>query len=60
DTDAWFLKTDAKDGMIMFERRADEFDMDEDWDTENAKYKATARYSVGWAYPRGLYGSPGA
>lgn len=60
DTDAWFLKTDAKDGMIMFERRADEFDMDEDWDTENAKYKATARYSVGWADPRGLYGSPGA
>lgn len=60
DTDAWFLKTDAKDGMIMFERRADEFDMDEDWDTENAKYKATARYSVGWADPRGIYGSPGA
>jgi len=60
DTDAWFLKTDAKDGMIMFERRADEFDMDEDWDTENAKYKATARYSVGWADGRGIYGSPGA
>lgn len=59
DTDAWFLKTDTKDGMIMFERRGDEFDMDEDFDTENAKYKATSRYSVGWADPRGLYGSPG-
>lgn len=60
DVDAWFLRTDVKDGMILFERRADEFDMDEDFDTENAKYKATARYSVGWADPRGIYGSPGA
>lgn len=60
DADAWFLRTDAKNGMKMFERRADEFDMDEDFDTENAKYKATARYSVGWTDPRGIYGSPGA
>jgi hypothetical protein len=37
-----------------------EFDMDEDFDTENAKYKATARYSVGWTDPRGLYASMGA
>jgi len=56
---AWFLRTDAKNGMKLFERRADEFGMDEDFDTENAKYKATARYSVGWTDPRGLYGSPG-
>ena len=62
DTDAWFLRTDAAkgSGLILFERRADEFGMDEDFDTENAKYKATARYSVGWTDPRQLYGSPGA
>jgi hypothetical protein len=62
DTDAWFLRTDITPGtgLIMFERRADSFDMDEDFDTENAKYKATGRYSVGWADPRALYGSPGA
>ena len=62
DPDAWFLRTDIQSGtgMILFERRADSFDMDEDFDTENAKYKATGRYSVGWADPRALYGSPGA
>jgi hypothetical protein len=60
DTDAWFIRTDAPHGMKYFERRADQFDMDNDWDTENAKFKATARYSFGWTDPRGIYGSPGA
>jgi hypothetical protein len=60
DTDAWFIRTDVKEGMKYFERRADEFGMDEDFDTENAKYKATARYSFGWTDPRALYGTPGA
>jgi hypothetical protein len=60
DTDAWFIRTDVKDGMKYFERRGDEFGMDEDFDTENAKYKATMRFSFGWSDPRALYGSPGA
>lgn len=60
DPDAWFIRTDVKDGLKYFERRADEFTMDEDFDTENAKYKATARYSFGWTDARGIYGSPGA
>ena len=60
DTDAWFIKTDVPHGMKHFERRADSFDMDNDFDTENAKFKATARYSFGWTDPRGLFGSPGA
>ena len=60
DNDAWFIRTNVQNGMKLFERRADEFDMDEDFDTENAKYKATARYSVGWTDPRGLYASMGA
>jgi hypothetical protein len=60
DTDAWFIRTDAKDGLKYFERRGDEFGMDQDFDTENAKYKATARYSFGWTDPRALFGSPGA
>jgi hypothetical protein len=59
DTDAWFIRTDVKDGLKLFERRGDEFGMDEDFDTENAKYKATTRFSVGWTDARGLYGSPG-
>lgn len=60
DTDAWFIRTDVQNGLKYFERRADEFSMDEDFDTENAKYKASARYSFGWTDPRGIYGSPGA
>jgi hypothetical protein len=60
DVDAWFIGTSVGDGMKYFERRADSFDMDNDFDTENAKYKATARYAFGWTDPRALYGSPGA
>jgi hypothetical protein len=60
DADAWFLRTDVPHGMKHFERRADSFDMDNDFDTENAKFKATARYSFGWTDPRGIFGSPGA
>jgi len=60
DVDAWFIKTNVQNGMKYMERRADSFDMDNDWDTENAKFKATARYSFGWTDPRALYGSAGA
>lgn len=60
DTDAWFIRTDVANGLKYFERRGDEFGMDEDFDTENAKYKATSRYSFGWTDRRAIYGSPGA
>jgi hypothetical protein len=60
DADAWFIRTDVPKGPQLFERRSDEFDMDNEWESENAKFKATARYSVGWTDPRGIYGSAGA
>ncbi len=60
DADAWFLITDVADGLKYFERRGDAFEMDNDFDTENAKFKATARYSFGWSDPRCVYGSAGA
>mgnify|MGYP000256280583 CR=1 FL=1 len=60
DTNAWFIMTDCNDGMLHFERRGDEFTMDNDFDTDNAKYKSTGRYSFGWADPRGIFGSLGA
>jgi len=60
DTDAWFIRTSVKGGPKYFERRGDAFDMDNDFDTENAKFKATARYSFGFTDPRGVYGSAGA
>lgn len=60
DADAWFVKTNAPEGMIYQTRRAVEFAKDNDFDTENAKMKASIRFGVGWADWRGLYGSPGA
>jgi hypothetical protein len=60
DTNAWFIRTNAPDGMKYFERRGDSFDVDNDFDTSNAKYKASGRYSFGWTDPRGVYGTPGA
>ncbi len=60
DSDAWFILTDTPDGLKYFERRGDQFEMDNDFDTENAKFKATARYSFGWSDPRCVYGSAGA
>lgn len=60
DTDAWFVRTNVKNGMIALLRRAIEFTTDNDFDTENAKAKSTERYVCGWVDPRALYGSPGA
>lgn len=60
DSDAWFILTDIPDGLKYFERRADGFEMDNDFDTENAKYKATGRYAFGWTNPKGIFGSAGA
>jgi len=60
DTDAWFIRTNARDGLKYFSRRDDAFSMDNDFDTDNAKYKATFRCSFGWSDPRGIFGSPGA
>lgn len=60
DSDAWFLRTNVQEGMKHFERRAAEFTIDNDFDTENAKYKATERYSFGWTDWRGVFGSSGA
>jgi len=41
-----------------FERNGDEFGLDNDFDTGNAKFKAMGRYSFGWSDPRGIFGSP--
>jgi phage major head subunit gpT-like protein len=60
DADAWFIRTNVANGMKHFERKADSFAEDNDFDTDNAKFKASARYSFGWSDPRGIFGSPGA
>jgi hypothetical protein len=60
DADAWFLQTNAPNGLITFNRRAVKLQQDNDFDTSNEKHKATERYSCGWGDPRALYGSAGA
>ena len=60
DQDAWFIRTNmTKDGLKMFNRRNMEFTIDNDFETENAKYKATERYSVGWTDWKAIWGSAG-
>ena len=60
DVDAWFLKTDAPNGMKMFERVAIRTGFEGDFDTGNVRYKARERYSFGFSDWRGIFGSPGA
>jgi hypothetical protein len=60
DPDAWFVKTDAPNGMKHFVRSPIKTAMEGDFETGNARYKARERYSFGWSDPRAMYGSPGA
>jgi hypothetical protein len=60
DNDAWFLQTDVDEGLISYQRRALEFAKDEDFETENAKAKASERYSAGFADWKAIFGNPGA
>jgi hypothetical protein len=60
DPDAWFIKPNCPEGLKCYNRRPLEFTSDNDFDTENAKFKVTERYSGGWNDARGIYGSPGA
>jgi len=60
DTDAWFIRTNAPDGLCWFDRELPQFTKDEDFDTDNAKAKGYMRFIPFWGDWRGLYGSPGA
>ena len=60
DTDAFFIKSDAPNGLKHFERMALSTAMDPDFDTGNMRYKARERYSFGFSDPRAVFGSPGA
>ncbi len=60
DSDQWQIITNVQNGMKHFERRADTFTMDDDFDTDNAKYKATGRYSFGVSDKKAIYISAGA
>ena len=59
DPDAFFIKTDAPNGMKGFTRVAIKTGFEGDFDTGNVRYKARERYSFGFSDPRGIFGSPG-
>ena len=58
-TTAWFIRTNAPDGMKHFTRSPVKFAEDNDFDTSNAKFKVEYRDSFGWSEPRALYGDAG-
>ena len=60
DLDAWYLQTDVPEGMLSFWRREVELVKDNDFDTSNAKAKASMRFNAGWGDWRALWGSQGA
>jgi hypothetical protein len=60
DSDAWFARTNAPEGLKLFQRTEAEFTNDGDLDTDNLKYKAYERYSTGCSDWRSIYGSQGA
>jgi hypothetical protein len=60
DSDAFFIKTDAPNGLKYFERAPIKTSMEGDFETGNVRYKARERYSFGWSDPRGIYGTAGA
>lgn len=58
-TTAWWVQTNAPQGMKLAMRRKLEKSMEGDFETDSMKYKSTERYIPGWTDPRALYGTPG-
>jgi hypothetical protein len=56
---AWWVETDAPEGLKLLMRRPLEKSMEGDFETDSMRYKATERYVFGWTDPRGVYGTPG-
>ena len=60
DTDAFFIMTDAPNGLKQFVRSPIKTAIEGDFDTGNVRFKARERYSFGFSDPSGIFGSPGA
>jgi hypothetical protein len=58
-TTAFWVQTDAPEGLKLAMRRGLEKSMEGDFETDSMRYKATERYAFGWTDPRGVYGTPG-
>ena len=58
-TTAWWIQTDAPEGLKLMMRRGLEKSMEGDFETDSMRYKATERYTFGFTDPRGLFGTAG-
>jgi hypothetical protein len=58
-TTAWWVETDAPEGLKLMMRRPLEKSMEGDFETDSMRFKSTERYDIGWTDPRGVYGTPG-
>lgn len=56
---AWWVGTDAPEGLKLVSRRKLEKSMEGDFETDSMRYKATERYALGWTDWRGLWGTAG-
>ena len=57
---AWWVSTDAPEGLKLITRRKMEKGVEGDFETGSMRYKATERYIEGFSDARCLYGTPGA
>jgi hypothetical protein len=58
-TTAWWVKTDAPEGLKLMMRRGLEKSMEGDFETDSTRFKRTERYAVGFTDPRTVYGTAG-
>ena len=56
---AWFIQTDADNGMQVKWRRKVEKSMEGDFETDSVRYKSTMRFGHGWTDWRTVFGTPG-
>ena len=56
---AWWVQTDAPEGLKLMMRRGLEKSMEGDFETDSMRYKATERYNFGWTDPRSIFGTAG-
>ena len=56
---AWFVQTNADNGLMLVNRRSMQRSSEGDFETDSMRYKATERYATGWHDARAIYGNIG-
>ena len=56
---AWWINTDAPEGLKLMMRRPLKRSMEGDFETDSMRFKSTERYIPGFTDPRAIYGTPG-